>query len=79
VKSLGERDGKPVWQENYKDGNTVTLGTALGDFTGELVMICVSQSDTARKLFLGRFNSLSTEEVSGAWSPIGDWEEVRLF
>jgi len=27
VKSLGERDGKPVWQENYKDGNTVTLIT----------------------------------------------------
>ncbi|HWN08612.1 MAG TPA: hypothetical protein VNO50_04960 [Pyrinomonadaceae bacterium] len=27
VTSLGERDGKPVWQENYKDGNTVALIT----------------------------------------------------
>lgn len=27
VISLGERDGKPVWQENYKDGNKVTLIT----------------------------------------------------
>lgn len=27
VTSLGERDGKPVWQENYKDGNKVTLMT----------------------------------------------------
>jgi hypothetical protein len=27
VNSLGERDGKPVWQENYKDGNKVTLIT----------------------------------------------------
>ena len=27
VTSLGERDGKPVWQENYKDGNKVTLIT----------------------------------------------------
>ena len=27
VNSLGERDGKPVWKENYKDGNTVSLMT----------------------------------------------------
>jgi len=27
VVSLGERNGKPVWQENYKDGNKVTLMT----------------------------------------------------
>lgn len=27
VTSLGERNGKPVWQENYKDGNTVALMT----------------------------------------------------
>ncbi len=27
VTSLGERDGKPVWQENYKDGNTVAMIT----------------------------------------------------
>jgi len=27
VVSLGERNGKPVWQENYKDGNKVTLIT----------------------------------------------------
>jgi len=27
VISLGEREGKPVWQENYKDGNKVTLIT----------------------------------------------------
>ena len=27
VVSLGERTGKPVWQENYKDGNKVTLMT----------------------------------------------------
>lgn len=27
VKSLGERDGKEVWEENYKDGNKVTLMT----------------------------------------------------
>lgn len=27
VTSLGERDGKPVWQENYKDGNKVALIT----------------------------------------------------
>ena len=27
VTSLGEREGKPVWQENYKDGNKVTLMT----------------------------------------------------
>jgi hypothetical protein len=27
VKSLGDREGKPVWQEIYKDGNTVTLMT----------------------------------------------------
>ena len=27
VTSLGERNGKPVWQENYKDGNKVTLLT----------------------------------------------------
>ena len=27
VISLGERDGKPVWQENYKDGNTIALMT----------------------------------------------------
>lgn len=27
VTSLGERQGKPVWQENYKDGNKVTLIT----------------------------------------------------
>lgn len=27
VTSLGLRDGKPVWQENYKDGNRVTLIT----------------------------------------------------
>jgi len=27
VSSLGERDGKPVWRENYKDGNTVALMT----------------------------------------------------
>jgi Polyketide cyclase / dehydrase and lipid transport len=27
VASLGERNGKPVWQENYKDGNKVTLMT----------------------------------------------------
>jgi hypothetical protein len=27
ITSLGERNGKPVWQENYKDGNKVTLIT----------------------------------------------------
>lgn len=27
VMSLGERDGKPVWREDYKDGNKVTLMT----------------------------------------------------
>ena len=27
VTSLGEREGKPVWRENYKDGNNVTLIT----------------------------------------------------
>lgn len=27
ITSLGERNGKPVWQENYKDGNTVALLT----------------------------------------------------
>ncbi|HEV2883721.1 MAG TPA: SRPBCC family protein [Pyrinomonadaceae bacterium] len=27
VTSLGERNGKPVWQENYKDGNTLALAT----------------------------------------------------
>lgn len=27
VASLGQRDGKPVWQENYKDGNKVALIT----------------------------------------------------
>ena len=27
VTSLGEREGKPVWQETYKDGNKVTLIT----------------------------------------------------
>ena len=27
VASLGERDGKPVWREDYKDGNKVTLMT----------------------------------------------------
>jgi polyketide cyclase/dehydrase/lipid transport protein len=27
VTSLGERQGKPVWQENYNDGNKVTLIT----------------------------------------------------
>jgi hypothetical protein len=27
VSSLGERNGKPVWQENYKDGNTLALMT----------------------------------------------------
>lgn len=27
VTSLGERAGKPVWQENYKDGNKVALMT----------------------------------------------------
>ena len=27
VNSLGERNGKPVWQENYKDGNKVALMT----------------------------------------------------
>lgn len=27
VTSLGERDGKPIWQENYKDGNQVALMT----------------------------------------------------
>jgi hypothetical protein len=27
VVSLGERNGKPVWQENYKDGNTLQLAT----------------------------------------------------
>lgn len=27
VTSLGERTGKPVWQENYKDGNKVALMT----------------------------------------------------
>lgn len=27
VTFLGERNGKPVWQENYKDGNTVALMT----------------------------------------------------
>ena len=27
VVALGERNGKPVWQENYKDGNKVTLMT----------------------------------------------------
>ena len=27
VTSLGERNGKPVWQEKYKDGNTLALMT----------------------------------------------------
>jgi hypothetical protein len=27
VESLGERNGKPVWKENYKDGNTLELAT----------------------------------------------------
>src|SRR6185295_18519742 len=27
VTSLGERNGKPVWQENYKDGNKLALIT----------------------------------------------------
>lgn len=27
VVSLGEHNGKPVWQENYKDGNTLQLAT----------------------------------------------------
>ena len=27
VVSLGARNGKPVWQENYKDGNTLQLAT----------------------------------------------------
>jgi hypothetical protein len=27
VTSLGDRNGKPVWQENYKDGNKVALIT----------------------------------------------------
>jgi hypothetical protein len=27
VTSLGERNGRPVWQENYKDGNKVALIT----------------------------------------------------
>jgi hypothetical protein len=27
VVSLGDRNGKPVWQENYKDGNKVALMT----------------------------------------------------
>jgi hypothetical protein len=27
VQSAGERNGKPVWQENYKDGNTLQLAT----------------------------------------------------
>lgn len=27
VTSVGERNGKPVWQENYNDGNTVQLAT----------------------------------------------------
>ncbi len=28
VTAAGERNGKPIWQENYKDGNTVQLLTA---------------------------------------------------
>lgn len=27
VTAAGERNGKPIWQENYKDGNTVQLLT----------------------------------------------------
>jgi hypothetical protein len=27
VNSVGDRNGKPVWQENYKDGNTLQLAT----------------------------------------------------
>src|SRR5918994_6028625 len=27
VTSAGERNGKPIWQENYKDGNTIQLMT----------------------------------------------------
>ncbi|MEA2207016.1 MAG: hypothetical protein QOE77_3792 [Blastocatellia bacterium] len=27
VESLGERHGKTVWKENYKDGNTLELAT----------------------------------------------------
>jgi polyketide cyclase/dehydrase/lipid transport protein len=27
VTTLGERNGKPVWKENYKDGNTLELMT----------------------------------------------------
>src|SRR5687767_6883269 len=27
VTPLGDRDGKPVWQETYKDGNTLALMT----------------------------------------------------
>lgn len=27
VTSVGERNGKQIWQENYKDGNTIQLAT----------------------------------------------------
>jgi hypothetical protein len=27
VHNLGERNGKPLWKENYKDGNTLELAT----------------------------------------------------
>ena len=27
VTAAGERNGKPIWQENYKDGNTIQLMT----------------------------------------------------
>ena len=37
VNSLGERDGKPVWKENYKDGNTVSLMTT--EFTPPTRMV----------------------------------------
>lgn len=29
VVSAGEQNGKPVWQENYKDGNTLKMATTL--------------------------------------------------
>lgn len=37
VVSLGERSGKPVWQENYKDGNKVTLITTESRPPGRMV------------------------------------------
>jgi hypothetical protein len=37
VVSVGERNGKPVWQENYKDGNTLQLMTTESKPSAQMV------------------------------------------